>query len=307
MDTLPAEVIINCFTCTFGFTSVTPAPTNRSIVLEPFEVVTLQRVCKKFLDIGRDDTFWREHCFRTSAFLKSLRRRRELLNTDSPQEPQFRDLARALAHGNGVGDSRLAEPRQEARDIKERSNEKIRILANWDPSYPNEKVSWYDEYIARNGPIQTSWLEQPRHRESAQHEHLEIRGMGLYTEQGDSDSTLVVAPLDDGSVCIWDIEGTKGRKGSIIARSRSGILFPDNARLDKATNHSKLISPGVTECVSIDNARKKAYIAVQSGMFNQLFSLYGGLCDKGVSNHQQLPMLETSPPTPSCEFNTFAW
>lgn len=135
-------------------------------------------------------------------------------------------------------------------------------------------MSWYDEYIARNGPIQTSWLEQPRHRESAQHEHLEIRGMALYTEQGDSDSTLVVAPLDDGSVCIWDIEGTKGRKGSIIARSNSAILFPGDARLDKAANRSKLISPGVTECVSIDSARKRAYIAIQDGMsgFIHLFS-----------------------------------
>lgn len=276
MDTLPAEVILNCFICKSHSTFIPPVGTNETVVLEPLEVVTLQRVCKKFLEIGRDDTFWREHCFRESAFLKSLRRRQELLNTDSSQEPQFRDLARALADGNGFGDSRLAESRQEARNLKERSNEKIRILANWDPSYPNEKVSWYDEYIARNGPIQTSWLEQPRHRESPQHEHLEIRGMGLYTEQGDSDSTLVVAPLDDGSVCIWDIEGTKGRKGSIIARSSSAILFPDNARLDKAANHSKLISPGVTECVSIDNARKRAYIAVQNGMlvFSHLFPLY---------------------------------
>jgi hypothetical protein len=163
-----------------------------------------------------------------------------------------------------VGDSRLAESRQEARDLKERSNERIRILANWDPSYPDEKVRWYDEYIARNAPITTNWLQQPRKRESPQHEYLEIRGMGLYTEQGESESTLVVAPLDDGSLCIWDIAGTKGRKGSIIARSESGILFPNDVSA-KPHGNPKLISAGVTECVSVDNIRKIAYIAVQNG------------------------------------------
>ncbi|CAG8956861.1 hypothetical protein HYFRA_00012316, partial [Hymenoscyphus fraxineus] len=230
-------------------------------VLDPPEIVNLQHVCKRFLEIGRDNTFWREHCFLESAFLKSLRRRRELLNTESSQEPHFRDLARALADGNGFGDSRLAESRQEARSFKEVSNEKIRILANWDPSYPQERINWYDEWISRHGPIQTSWVQQPRRREGSQREHLEIRGMGLYTEPGDSYSTLVVAPLDDGSVCIWDI-GTKGRKGQIISRSKPGILFAEKACLDGAANHPKLISPGVTECVSVDSARKRAYIAV---------------------------------------------
>jgi hypothetical protein len=163
-----------------------------------------------------------------------------------------------------VGDSRLIDSRLEARDLKERSNERIRILANWDPSYPGEKVRWYDEYIARNAPISTNWLQQPRRRESPQNEYLEIRGMGLYTEQGESESTFVVAPLDDGSICIWDIAGTKERKGSIISRSESGILFPNELSTRSPTN-SQLISTGVTECVSVDSARKIAYIAVKNG------------------------------------------
>jgi hypothetical protein len=168
-----------------------------------------------------------------------------------------------------VGDSRLIDSRVEARDLKERSNERIRILANWDPSYPDEKVRWYDEYIARNAPISTNWLQQPCRRESPQHEYLEIRGMGLYTEQGESESTLVVAPLDDGSICIWDIAGTKGRKGSIISRSKSGILFPNELSTNSPPN-SHLISTGVTECVSVDSARKIAYVAVQNGKWEAL-------------------------------------
>jgi hypothetical protein len=235
-------------------------------VLEPLDIVSLQHVNKRLLALGRDDTLWREQCFIKSSFLENLRCRRELLSAESEQDPRFRDLALALANGNGLGESRLTKPREEARDLKARSNERIRIMANWDPSYPSEKVQWYDEYIARNAPISTSWLQQPRNRESVEHEYLEIRGMGLYTETGESGSSLVVAPLDDGGVCIWDIAGAQGRKGSIIARSNSGILFPHEGISTAPKEKSNMINPGVTECVSVDNVRKRAYVAVQDGM-----------------------------------------
>ena len=236
------------------------------IVLDPLDIVTLQHVCKRLLTLARDDTLWREQCFSQSSFLERLRRRRELISHENVEEPRFRDLARALATGNGLGDSRLIQPREEARDFKAKSNEKIRIMANWDPSYPEEQVDWYSEFIARHADISTSWLQQPRSRESAEHEYLEVRGMGLYTPQGELDSTMVVAPLDDGSVCIWDISGTRGRKGSILARSRSGLLSVDAEPQNGAGKRSKMISTGVTECVSVDSSRKRAYIAVQSGM-----------------------------------------
>jgi hypothetical protein len=219
------------------------------------------------LALGRDDTLWREKCFTESLFLKTLRRRRELITAPADQqEPRLRDLARALANGNGLGESRLTQPREEARDFKTKSNEKIRIMANWDPSYPGEEVSWYDEYISRHAPISTSWLQQPRNRESAEQEHLEIRGMGLYTEPGDPDSSFVVGPLDDGSLCIWDIAGASRRKGSIIARSNSRILFPPSVIPTDPKGEVNMISTGVTECVSIDNVRKRAYVAVHNGM-----------------------------------------
>ncbi|KAH6669332.1 hypothetical protein B0J14DRAFT_117059 [Halenospora varia] len=247
METLPSEIVFQI-----------------ARFLDPLDFVTLQLVCKRFLTLGRDNSFWREQCFEHSTFLKSLRKRRELLAEHSEQENHLRDLARALASGNGIGDSRLAGPRAEARDLKELSNEKKRIMANWDPSYPEEKVCWYDEYISRNAPISTSWLQQPRNRESAEHEHMEARGMGLYTESGDSISTLIVAPLDDGSVCVWDIAGRESRKGSIIARSKPGILSAESILLSRSKHHLKMVNTGVTECVSVDDSRKRAYIAVQN-------------------------------------------
>ena len=236
--------------------------------------MTLQHVSKRFLDLARDDTLWREQCFNSSSFLTNLRRRQALIISEPTQdEPGFRDLARALANGNGFGDSRLVQPREEARDLKARSNEKIRTMANWDPSYPTETVNWYDEYIARNAPISTSWLQQPRNRESAEHEYLEVRGMGIYTPPGEENATLVVGPLDDGSVCLWDITGTRGRKGSIVARSHSGLISVDPISQTETGKRSKLISTGVVECVSVDSARKRAFFAIQSGMANSILHI----------------------------------
>ncbi|KAF7938983.1 uncharacterized protein EAE98_001319 [Botrytis deweyae] len=248
MDDLPSEIVLNI-----------------TSYLEPSDIVKLQFVSKRYLELGRDDTLWREQCFTHSSFLERLRRRQELISTESEDESGMRDLAIALATNNGTGDSRLHKPRHEARDLKAQSNERVRILANWDPSYPTEKVKWYDEYIARNAPISTSWVQQPRHRESAAHEHLEVRGMALYTPMGETRTTMVVAPLDDGSICIWDISTDAPKKGSIIARSKSGILSVDENPKD-LKSRSKMISTGVTECISVDSTLKRAYVAVQSGL-----------------------------------------
>lgn len=133
------------------------------------------------------------------------------------------------------------------------------MIANWDPSYPRETVDWYDEYIARKAPISTSWFQQPR-RAGASNEYLEVRGMGLYTSPGDQQATRVVAPLDDGSICLWDLSGP--RKGAIVARSKPGML-EIGGRNDG--ERSKMISTGITECVSIDSAQKRLYVAVQDG------------------------------------------
>jgi len=143
------------------------------------------------------------------------------------------------------------------------SHERARILANWDPSYPNEKVNWYDDYIARHAPISTSWLQQPRNRESSGREYLEVRGMGLYTPPGEASATRIVAPLDDGSICLWELRGPQ--RGAIVARSKSGILSIDDT--GPSSKRSNMISTGVTECVSIDSTFNRACIAVQGSMF----------------------------------------
>lgn len=142
-------------------------------------------------------------------------------------------------------------------------------MASWDPTYPGEKVDWYNEYIARHAPLSVSWLQQPYHIANGSRERLETRGLGLLEHEGDE---FAVAPLDDGSVCLWDL----GRDdavpqvddGGIIARSRAGLLSvngPDGSTIPTNTR-AKMTSTGVVECVSVDQTRNKAYFAVQSGL-----------------------------------------
>jgi hypothetical protein len=173
----------------------------------------------------------------------------------------------------------------------------VRILANWDPCFPSERVSWYDEYIQRQGPVAVNWMQcaydydydydgeeeegdedggkvgkggrdgegkgRRRRRVSAA-DHVEARGVALYYPDGEeAETVLAVSPLDDGSVAMWDVAGTRGRRGAIVARSRPGILFIDGPGADNS-RRSKRIDSGVTECVSVDSRQHRAFFAVQS-------------------------------------------
>lgn len=240
--------------------------TKAALVLNPLAIVNLQLVCRRLLELGRDDALWREQSFLESSFLEHLPRRREFLARPAlGDDAQIRDLARALADSHGLGDSRQTKPKREyPLDLKTVSNEKVRIRANWDPVFPGERVNWYDEYIRRHAPISTSWLQQPRNRESPEREHLEVRGVALYTPPGEPEIALSVAPLDDGSLCLWDINGAKGRKGAIWQRSKPGILSVDSQPQIGPSRRSKMVSTGVTECIAIDNIKNRAYVAVQS-------------------------------------------
>ena len=143
-------------------------------------------------------------------------------------------------------------------------------MHNWDSSYPSERVSWFEEYIQRQGPITVNWLQLPRASDGASRiEIVEPKGVALYRPDnpGEDDrveTLLAVSPLDDGSVCLWDVNGTRaGRRGAIVARSRPGILFIDGPDADNR-RRSKRVDSGVTECVSVDSYRHRAYFAVQS-------------------------------------------
>ena len=184
-------------------------------------------------------------------------------------------------------------------------SERVRAMANWDPSYRDEKVDWYGEYIARHGPIAMSWLQQPRIKGSDFEDTHEIRGIGLYQ---DSTGSKIVAPLEDGSVCLWQVgyeqDGntpSSFRRGAVHARSRPNLLSVCHEQStmgqEPPTSRAKMTSTGVVECVSVDNFRNKAYFAVQSGL-NEV-----DLNTLQISQHQRFPhsisaLSDTTYPTP---------
>jgi hypothetical protein len=150
-----------------------------------------------------------------------------------------------------------------AQNYKSKANERIRILANWDPTYPDEKVDWYSEYIHRSAPISMNWLQQPRNIESGEQYPMEVRGAGIFNPHRSDEAGMLVGPLEDGSICIWDVTGYPGKRGRIIARSAIHTLSTSGSASDAP--RSRMINTGVTECISIDNHQKRAYIAVQCG------------------------------------------
>ena len=146
-----------------------------------------------------------------------------------------------------------------------------RAMACWDPTYPGEKIDWYGEYRARHAPVSIGWLQQPVDDASGSREKLETRGLGLLKNFEDS---IVLAPLDDGSVCLWGIghdgsePGTKN--GTIMTRSRPGLLSvngPNGSTWQCPTrSRAKMSNTSIVECVSVDKVRNRAYFAVQSGL-----------------------------------------
>ncbi|RYO90463.1 hypothetical protein DL766_004257 [Monosporascus sp. MC13-8B] len=168
------------------------------------EIVKLQSVSKFFLRICRDGNFWRNRCLSGYVLREQMR--------DHPNR-----IAWSVLENSPLLSS------------KERGREHTRLTANWDPTFPDEKVNWYDEYIQRNAPIAVSWFQLPHTRDGPTRIPIDVRGCALYQGSSTSRGVLAVSPLDDD-----------------------------------ASRRSKRIDSGVVECVSIDNQRNRAFFAVQN-------------------------------------------
>ncbi|KAF4967792.1 hypothetical protein FZEAL_10484 [Fusarium zealandicum] len=227
--------------------------------LEPHYLPRLQLVSRRLRDVCLDHELWKRHCFERSSWYHFLQNRRRISDSSAEQDS---DKTRQRA----VSDFEVSPSEDKPhRQDKERF-QFLQDLANWDPAFPEERVSWYDEYIQRHGPTCVNWLQTPRVREGGLEHPVEVRGMALYNPSNGDDglgSLMAVSPLDDGSVCLWDVNGSRGKKGAIIATSQPDILFFDGRGADN-TRRSKKIDTGVTECVSVSNNNHRAVFAVQS-------------------------------------------
>lgn len=117
------------------------------------------RLRKFFLD----DELWKHFCFDDSPWYEALKDRRMLQTPGHDSGDGDSDGAGALGHLGPQRRRWLA----------------LRDMANWDPVYPGERVSWYDEYVQRNGPAHVNWLQTPRMHDRGLEAIIEARGLAL--------------------------------------------------------------------------------------------------------------------------------
>ena len=164
----------------------------------------------------------------------------------------------------------------------------IHTAAQWDPSYEGEDTDWYTEYVTRHAPMSFQWLEDPQtpaddsdvSDEDEDDDDLlwspdtpEVKGMGLMKDRSYQGSDKIVGPLDNGSICLWDLNRSIYRRdrlsrGRISGFSDAGILTMDSSSgasfpRGRETNNQFV---GVGDCVSIDSTRQRAYIAVGTNL-----------------------------------------
>ncbi|KAI7365419.1 hypothetical protein KC354_g4932 [Hortaea werneckii] len=255
MDRLPEEVILHIIT-----------------YLSFPENLALQAVSSRFLTLARDDTIWKQETF-THSRAEALRRRQQLLDAQDARLAELRNAVTALPGSDltawDVSQLRGGPQPRAASDPQAEANaQRQRAFANWEPAFPDERLDYYDEFIRRHAPIRVGWLDLPKAQQNADREEVrEATGIGTLDDPDNGSVRNLVAPLDDGSICIWDLSRRStvdhGGGGKLLGQSTPGLLTgqPPNAT---AESHNIMTETGAVECVSIDNDAKKGYFAVQS-------------------------------------------
>ncbi|RMZ67482.1 f-box domain-containing [Pyrenophora seminiperda CCB06] len=236
--------------------------------LEPSELVNLQHVSHRLLQISRDNNLWKTLCYSHSA--AERRRRRLELSTDSI-DPRLAELIRAadtLSHTFDTSVHDANAPSAETQQQRNQDKKRQALIANWDPSYPDEKVDWYQDFIQRHAEQQIGWFQDAGSEDKDEREiRREATGAGiLFDSDGLADK--LVAPLDDGSIAIWDAAACSEQQGQVVAKSDVGLLPGKGSDLDYHTRLTQsqaiMTETGAVECVSIDSKLHKGFFAVQN-------------------------------------------
>lgn len=227
MDDLPDEIV-----------------TNILDFLDPKDIVTAQSLSPRLFKLARDNSLWRYKCFEDSPSAALASRRLTSLAA----------LTGALG-SLSISDSPDSSPTPEGLQNRQYASKRAQAAAGWDLSHPTETIDWYSEYIARHATLSTHWLQQ----DPAQCH--DVRGIALLDNSGKA-----VGPLDDGSLCIWDISASRGgrRRFREIARAAPRTLLEDPTRPGGPSNgNSSLAFAGAVECIKAEAATNKAYIAIR--------------------------------------------
>jgi hypothetical protein len=235
--------------------------------LEPSELVNLQHVSHQLLSLSRDNNLWKTLCFSHSV----AERRRRRLELASDIDPRLAELINAANNIQNAFDTSVHDPfAPSAESQLERNKEKRweALRTNWDPSYPDEKINWYQDFIQRHAPQKIGWFQDAGNEGRNEDElRREATGAGiLFDSDGLADK--LIAPSDDGSISIWDARASSDRQGRLVAKTDIGLLSNRGSDLDYDTRLSQsqaiMTETGAVECVSIDSTLKKGFFAVMN-------------------------------------------
>jgi len=251
MDRLPDELLLHIIS-----------------FLDSAPLCNLSLASTHFLRLARDSHLWKHLCFAHSA--TEQRRRRLASSPPSTLDPLLADLIRTtnlLESGLDVGVTNNDMPSADTQHGVSRGMREKALLANWDPSYSAEPVDWYKEFVDRHAEVKLRWFEHVGSPNAGEDVRGEATGVGiLFGADGHADR--LVAPMDDGSVRIWDARAQSDNQGRCIARSELGLLSAKGADLDRHTrmeqSRSIMTDTGAVECVSIDSTLQRGYFAVQN-------------------------------------------
>lgn len=233
--------------------------------LNPREIVTTRLVCKRFLRLTRDNLLWKSICFNNSF---NEKRRRRQLEFES-RSPRYAALTRAFAAliGGNTSVHNANAPNAEMQGHFKAARERERALSNWDPSYPDEKINYYEEYIQRHASIRTNWFQTVKDGTGDEKAAREATGMGILYDQDGSRAEKLYGALDDGSVGVWQLcqDTDSALAGKLLARSEPALLcrpsyHPEGALPIEAAR-AMMTETGAVECVSIDNNTRRGYFA----------------------------------------------
>ena len=254
MERLPEEVVLHILS-----------------FLDVADIVPLQLVSHRYLTLGRDNALWKTECFVHSR-AEALRRRQHLLSVQDARLAELRNAMSALPGGDlsawDVSQLRgSTQPRASSDPAAEARSQRHRAFTNWEPEYAGEQIDYYEEYIHRHASINIGWLKLPKTEVVDKEVLPEATGIGTLTDSQSDQPSHVIAPLDDGSICIWDLcsrsTHTSGGGGRLLAQSKCGLLtgLPEDATSE---NHIIMTETGAVESVAVDSAARKGYFAVQS-------------------------------------------
>lgn len=222
------------------------------------------------MNLSRDNKLWKQLCF-SHSYTERRRRRLEITFTSPPVETDPR-LAELIEAANNLADTfditvkNPQAPGAEAQLNRNREKRRAALLNNWDPSGLEEKVNWYQEFVQRHAPQQVSWFQDAGNGEEDEMRR-EATGAGILFD-GDGLASKLIAPLDDGSIKIWEASVHSTSIGKHITQSEIGLLSNRGSDLDHDTrltqSHAIMTETGAVESVSIDSKLHKAFFAVQN-------------------------------------------